>query len=67
MHTVILSMSKSYDGHVDSDRQHPGALPEDQELVRWRLDWMKDAAEAHGPQIPLGTGWARAGGTAEDG
>jgi dihydrofolate reductase len=47
MRKVILSMSMSLDGHVDSDRQHPGALPEDQELVQWRLDWMKGAAGAH--------------------
>ncbi len=47
MRKVILSMSMSLDGHVESDRQHPGALPEDQELVQWRLDWMKGAAGAH--------------------
>ncbi len=47
MRKVILSMSMSLDGHVDSDRQHPGALPEDQELVQWRLDWMNGAAGAH--------------------
>jgi len=40
-------MSMTLDGHVDSDRQHPGALPEDDELVQWRLDWMKGAAGAH--------------------
>jgi dihydrofolate reductase len=47
MRKVILSMSMSLDGHVESDRQHPGALPEDDELVQWRLDWMKSAAGAH--------------------
>jgi len=44
---VILSMSMSIDGYVGSDRQHPGALPEDDELVRWKLDWMRSAAGAH--------------------
>lgn len=47
MRKVILSMSMSLDGHVASDRQHPGALPEDEELVLWRLDWMRGAAGAH--------------------
>jgi len=47
MRRVILSMSMSLDGYVDSDRQHPGALPEDDELVQWRLDWMSGAAGAH--------------------
>ena len=47
MRKVILSMSMSLDGYVDSDRQHPGALPEDDEPVQWRLDWMRGAAGAH--------------------
>lgn len=47
MRKVILSMSMSLDGSVHSDRQHPGALPEDDELMRWRLDWMSGAAGAH--------------------
>jgi dihydrofolate reductase len=47
MRKVILSMSMSLDGYVASDRQHPGALPEDDELVQWRLDWMSGAAGAH--------------------
>jgi dihydrofolate reductase len=47
MRKVILSMSMSLDGYVHSDRQHPGALPEDDELLQWRLDWMSGAAGAH--------------------
>jgi dihydrofolate reductase len=47
MRRVILSMSMSLDRYVASDRQHPGALPEDDELVKWRLDWMSGAAGAH--------------------
>jgi dihydrofolate reductase len=47
MRKVILSMSISLDGFVASDRQHPGALPEDEELMQWRLDWMREAAGAH--------------------
>lgn len=43
MRKVILSMSTSLDGHVASDRQHPGALPEDDELVQWRIDWISGA------------------------
>lgn len=39
MRKVILSISMSLDGDVASDRQHPGALPEDDELVQWRVDW----------------------------
>jgi dihydrofolate reductase len=33
MRKVILSMSMSLDGYVASERQHPGAPPEDDELV----------------------------------
>jgi dihydrofolate reductase len=47
MRKLILSMSMSLDGYVQSDRQHPGALPEDDELMQWRLDWMSGAAGAH--------------------
>ena len=43
MRKVILSMSMSLDGYVASDRQHPGALPEDDELVQWRIDWISGA------------------------
>lgn len=43
MRKVILSMSMSLDGYVASDRQHPGALPEDDELVEWRIDWISGA------------------------
>jgi len=47
MRKVILSMSMSLDGYVASDRQHPGALPEDDELLQWRLDWMSRASGGH--------------------
>jgi dihydrofolate reductase len=43
MRKIILSMSMSLDGYVASDRQHPGALPEDDELVQWRIDWISGA------------------------
>jgi hypothetical protein len=51
MRRVILSMSISMS--LDGDRQHPGAVPEDQELVHWKLE--------------PGAGWARAGRATEDG
>ena len=39
MRQVTLQMSMSLDGYVASDREHPGtAVPEDPELVRWKLD-----------------------------
>ena len=39
MRQVTLQMSMSLDGYVASDREHPGtAVPEDAELVRWKLD-----------------------------
>jgi dihydrofolate reductase len=39
MRHVTLQMGMSLDGYVASDRQHPGvAVPEDDELVRWKLD-----------------------------
>lgn len=45
MRKVILSMSMSMslDADVASDRQHPGALPEDDELVQWKLEWIRQA------------------------
>ena len=39
MRQVTLQMGMSLDGFVASDREHPGvAVPEDDELVRWKLD-----------------------------
>jgi dihydrofolate reductase len=38
MSRVVLHMSMSLDGYVASDRQHPGMLPEDDDLVAWKLD-----------------------------
>src|SRR5215469_3529823 len=39
MRQVTLQIGMSLDGYVASDRQHPGvAVPEDAELVRWKLD-----------------------------
>jgi dihydrofolate reductase len=39
MRQVTLQMGMSLDGYVASDREHPGmAVPEDEELVRWKLD-----------------------------
>jgi dihydrofolate reductase len=38
MSRVVLHMSMSLDGYVASERQHPGMLPEDDELVAWKLD-----------------------------
>jgi dihydrofolate reductase len=43
MRKLILGMSMSLDGYVASDRQHPGALPEDEELERWKVDWISGA------------------------
>jgi dihydrofolate reductase len=44
MRDVILYMSMSLDGFVDSDREHPGtAIPEGPELKRWKLDQISDA------------------------
>lgn len=43
MRRVILSMSMTLDGYVASERQHPGALPEDDELLQWKLDWISGA------------------------
>src|ERR1700733_1088159 len=39
MRQVMLQMSMSLDGYVASDKEYPGtAVPEDAELVRWKLD-----------------------------
>ena len=39
MRQVILQMGMSLDGYVASDVEHPGvAVPEDAELVGWKLD-----------------------------
>lgn len=44
MRDVVLYMSMSLDGLVDSDREHPGmAIPEDSELKRWKLDRISTA------------------------
>jgi dihydrofolate reductase len=36
-------MSMSLDGYVASERLHPGTLPEDDELVAWKLDRITQA------------------------
>lgn len=39
MRQVTLQMGMSLDGYVASEREHPGAaVPEDAELVSWKLD-----------------------------
>jgi dihydrofolate reductase len=38
MRRVVLQMSVTLDGFAASGRQHPGMLPEDDELVAWKLD-----------------------------
>ncbi len=44
MRQVALQMSMSLDGYVASDREHPGvSVPEDTELIRWKLDRMAKA------------------------
>jgi len=44
MRNVILYMSMSVDGFVDSDRKHAGtAIPEDAELKQWKLDRISKA------------------------
>jgi dihydrofolate reductase len=43
MRRVILHMSVTLDGYAASDRQHPGMLPEDDELVAWKLDRITQA------------------------
>jgi dihydrofolate reductase len=44
MRDVILYMSMSLDGVVDSDREHPGmAIPEGAELKQWKLDHISKA------------------------
>ena len=45
MRDVILYMSMSLDGFIDSDREHPGmAIPEGAELKQWKLDRISKAA-----------------------
>jgi dihydrofolate reductase len=44
MRDIILYMSMSLDGFVDSDREHPGvAIPEGAELKQWKLDRVSKA------------------------
>ena len=44
MRNVILYMSMSLDGLVDSDREHPGmAIPDGGELKQWKLDRISKA------------------------
>jgi dihydrofolate reductase len=44
MRDVILWMSMSLDGFVNSDREHPGvAIPEGAELQQWKLDCISKA------------------------
>jgi len=44
MRDVILYMSMSVDGFVDSDREHPGvAIAEGAELKQWKLDRISKA------------------------
>jgi len=44
MRDVILYMSMSLDGFIDSDREHPGmAIPEGAELKQWKLDRISKA------------------------
>ncbi len=44
MRDVVLYMSMSLDGFVDSDREHPGtAIPEGDELKQWKLDRIRTA------------------------
>jgi dihydrofolate reductase len=44
MRRVTLQMGMSLDGYVASDREHPGvAVPEDAELVRWKVDRLAKA------------------------
>ena len=44
MREVILYMSMSLDGFVDSDREHPGmAISEGAELKQWKLDQISKA------------------------
>ena len=44
MSRLVVQMGMSLDGYVSSDRQHPGtAVPEDDELVAWKLDRVRRA------------------------
>jgi dihydrofolate reductase len=43
MRSVVLMMSVSIDGYVAGPRGHAGALPEPDELKRWKLDRIRRA------------------------
>ena len=44
MRQVALQMGMSLDGYVAGDGEHPGvAVPEDAELVRWKIDRLAKA------------------------
>ena len=43
MRRVVLMMSVSVDGYVAGPHGHPGALPEPDELKRWKLDRVRRA------------------------
>ena len=43
MRDVVLYMSMSVDGFVESDREHPGMNPEGDELKQWKLDRISKA------------------------
>lgn len=43
MRDVILYMSMSLDGHVGSDREHPGMAIPDPEVKRWKLEQISRA------------------------
>jgi hypothetical protein len=43
MRSVVLMMSVSVDGYVAGPHGHAGALPESDELKRWKLDRIRRA------------------------
>src|SRR5262249_56308025 len=43
MRSVVLMMSVSVDGYVAGPHGHAGALPEPEELTRWKLDRIRRA------------------------
>jgi dihydrofolate reductase len=43
MRSVVLMMSVSVDGYVAGPRGHAGAIPEPEELKRWKLDRIRRA------------------------
>jgi hypothetical protein len=43
MRSVVLMMSVSVDGYVAGPHGHAGALPEPDELRRWKLDRIRRA------------------------